>query len=140
MVNINNMIKRSCEMAKRKSIVKTNRGDKPPSLKQVFVDIANSIRYLSGESDTIAPWDMGNYIRSIAYFDLENEPEHTLPAIFKDIADSIRLCGVEGTMTPPQMETKIRSIQLAHTLENYCADEFVGKTMYCTAYDVGKPT
>ena len=69
------------------------------TLDSVFTDIANAIRAKAETSDPIYPRNMGNAIRAIKNVEAASLPESSLPAIFQDIADAIRSCGVSGTMT-----------------------------------------
>lgn len=73
------------------------------TLNSVFTDIANAIREKSGDSNSISPRNMGNAIRKLRRVAEAALPESSLPAIFQDIADAIRACGITGTMTVTQM-------------------------------------
>lgn len=69
------------------------------TLNSVFTGIANAIREKAETSDPISPRNMGNAIRGIWRVEEAELPEPNLPAIFQDIANAIRSCGVSGTMT-----------------------------------------
>ena len=69
------------------------------TLNSVFTGIANAIREKTGGSDPISPRNMGNAIRSIKSVTEASLPEANLPAVFTDIANAIRACGITGTMT-----------------------------------------
>lgn len=93
----------------------TNKGktrDVEVSLNTVFTDIADAIRLKASGSDPIYPANMGNAIRAIKNVEPASLPESNLPAIFQDIADAIRSCGVSGTMTATQMALKVADIVL----------------------------
>ena len=81
-------------------------------LNTVFTDIADAIRLKTSGSDPIHPVNMGNAIRAIKNVESASLPESNLPAIFQDIADAIRSCGVSGTMTATQMALKVADIVL----------------------------
>ena len=83
------------------------------SLNSVFTGIANAIRAKGETSDPIYPRNMGNAIRSLMSMSAEALPEPNLPAIFQDIANAIRSCGIAGTMSATQMAAKIGDIELA---------------------------
>lgn len=80
------------------------------TLNSVFTGIANAIREKTGGSDTITPRNMGNAIRGIKGVTEASLPESSLPAVFQDIANAIRACGITGTMTASQMAGKIGDI------------------------------
>ena len=69
----------------------------------VFTGIANAIRSKTEGSDPIQPRYMGNAIRRIKDVTEASIPEASLPAVFQDIANAIRACGITGTMTATQM-------------------------------------
>lgn len=97
---------------KRKRTYKGKARDAAVSLNTVFTDIADAIRLKASGSDPIYPVNMGNAIRAIKNVESASLPESNLPAIFQDIADAIRSCGVSGTMTATQMALKVADIPL----------------------------
>lgn len=80
------------------------------TLTNVFSDIADAIRAKSGSSSLINPLNMGNEIRDLKDLTPSAIPQSNLSAVFQDVADAIRECGVSGTMTPIEMPTKIGDI------------------------------
>lgn len=80
------------------------------TLAGTFTDIADAIRAKSGSSSPISPLNMGNEIRDLKDLTPASVPQSNLSAVFQDMADAIRECGVTGTMTPLEMPTKIGSI------------------------------
>ena len=86
-------------MARRKKKTAKVVARDPVTLDSVFTDIANAIRGKTSSSDPISPRNMGNAIRGIKGVTEASLPEFSLPAIFQDIADAIRACGVSGTIT-----------------------------------------
>lgn len=84
---------------KRKRTSMKGSRDVVVSLHSVFTGIADAIRAKTEGSDPIYPVNMGNAIRAIKNVEAASLPESNLPAIFQDIADAIRSCGVSGTMT-----------------------------------------
>lgn len=85
------------------------------SVIDIFRDIADAIREKTGCSDTVTPRNMGNAIRGIKGVTEASLPEFSLPAVFQDIADAIRACGITGTMTASQMAGKIGDIVAGET-------------------------
>ena len=95
---------------KKKQTTKSTRD--AVTLDSIFTGIANAIRAKTGSSDTITPRNMGNAVRAIRNVESASLPEPNLPAIFQDIADAIRACGITGTMTTTQMASKIGDITI----------------------------
>ena len=85
----------------------------------MFTSIANAIRSTSGTSSSIAPRNMGNAIRAIKSIQAASLPEANLPAVFTDIANAIRACGVSGTMTISQMIENIPMLAYSPTTVSY---------------------
>ena len=77
------------------------------TLNSVFSGIASAIRGKAGTSELLYPRNMGNAIRGIKSLTPASLPEANLNAIFQDIADATRACGITGTMTPTQIAEKI---------------------------------
>lgn len=101
-------------MARRKKTTKAVARDMV-TLDSVFTGIANAIRAKAETSDPIYPRNMGNAIRGIKNVTEASLPESNLPAIFQDIANAIRACGIAGTMTASQMAGKIGDIVAGET-------------------------
>ena len=80
------------------------------TLTGTFTNIADAIRAKSGSSSPISPLNMGNEIRDLKDLTPASLPQSSLSAVFQDMANAIRECGVSGTMTPLEMPTKIGSI------------------------------
>ena len=80
------------------------------TLNSLFTGIANAIRTKTETSDPISPRNMGNAIRELRRVAEASLPESSLPAIFQDIANAIRACGITGTMTATQISEKIGDI------------------------------
>lgn len=80
------------------------------TLTGTFTNIADAIRAKSGSSSLINPLNMGNEIRDLKDLTPSAIPQSNLSAVFQDVADAIRECGVSGTMTPIEMPTKIGDI------------------------------
>ena len=80
------------------------------TLTGTFTNIADAIRAKSGSSSLINPLNMGNEIRDLKDLTPATIPQSNLSAVFQDVADAIRECGVSGTMTPIEMPTKIGDI------------------------------
>lgn len=80
------------------------------TLTGTFTNIADAIRVKSGSSSLINPLNMGNEIRDLKDLTPATIPQSNLSAVFQDVADAIRECGVSGTMTPIEMPTKIGDI------------------------------
>lgn len=80
------------------------------TLAGTFTNIADAIRAKSGSSSLINPLNMGNEIRDLKDLTPASTPQSNLSAVFQDVANAIRECGVTGTMTPLEMPTKIGSI------------------------------
>ena len=96
-------------MARRKKTTKMVSRDSV-TLNSVFTGIANAIREKAETSDPIFPRNMGNAIRGLRRVAEASLPESSLPAIFQDIANAIRACGITGTMTATQLSDKIGDI------------------------------
>lgn len=97
------------KMAKKKKTAKVVARD-TVTLDSVFTGIADAIRAKTGGFDQISPRNMGNAIRGIKGVTEASLPEANLPAVFQDIANAIRACGITGTITASQMAGKIGDI------------------------------
>ena len=111
-----------------------NRNTSP--LEQAFTNIANAIRSVDGTETTMTPIQMPQ--RILTAFDMEETitPSKNLPSIFSCIADSIRTCGIGGTMKVSQMPSMIIKV-LEPTLSP--DDTFVGQSIYCKCLVRGTP-
>ena len=90
------------------------------SVSDIFVGIANAIRQASGDNNPITPMQMPQKILdAFLVSSTAATPSATLPSVFQSIANSIRLAGGSGTMTPAQMPTVMGTLPIPKTKVEY---------------------